>query len=60
MLTHADKLLENAPCEKTFYADEGSVEIIALDDRQFAARYDDVVYKEVTISRSSTSLSCGW
>ena len=45
---------ENAPCEKTFYAEEGIVEITAIGGDRFAAVYENVVYREVTITEGES------
>jgi hypothetical protein len=40
----------NGDCDKILYAEEGTVEITALGGDRFAATYENVVYREVTIS----------
>jgi hypothetical protein len=46
---------QNVGCEKTFYADEGIVEITAIGGDRFAAVYENVVYREVTISEGDST-----
>ena len=53
MPTDACQLHWGRNCEKTLYADEGTVEITKLD-WEFAARYENVVYREATISEGDS------
>lgn len=46
---------QNAGCEKTLYAEEGIVEITAIGGDRFAAVYENVVYREVTISEGDST-----
>lgn len=46
---------QNAGCDKTFYAEEGTVEITAIGGDRFAATYENVVYREVTISEGDST-----
>ena len=46
---------ESGNCEKTLYAEQGTVVITKLDSGNFAARYEDVVYREVTVSEGDST-----
>ena len=46
---------DSGECEKTFYADEGVVEITQIASDRFAANYSGVVYREVTLDQEDST-----
>ncbi|MEE2788379.1 MAG: hypothetical protein VX589_13635 [Myxococcota bacterium] len=41
------------PCDRSFYADAGAVDIEVLDGERFAGRFRNVVFREVTIAEET-------